>query len=84
MTIRFILCFSRFHSNVYKKLVGSFESQIKNGRSPMDMPVLPIVPLSRSVVACNTGPYGGLCQLDLDLDHPTHDRGNWVVLVQGI
>ena len=55
--------------------MGSFESQIKSGRTAMDMPTYPIAPLSRTVVGCNTGPYGGLCQLDPDLNHPTHDRG---------
>lgn len=64
-----------YHSNAYKKLIGSFETQIKNGRSPMEMPTYPIASLSRSVIGCNTGPYGGLCQLDPELDHPTHDRG---------
>ena len=67
-----------FYSNAYKKFVGSFESQIKNGRSPMDMPVHPIVPLSRAVLGSNTGPYGGLCQLDPEADHPTHDRGTFL------
>ena len=41
----------------------------------MDMPTYPIVPLARTVIGCNTGPYGGLCQLDPEVDHPTHDRG---------
>ena len=39
------------------------------------MPCHLIAPLTRQVIGCNTGPYGGLCQLDPELDHPTHDRG---------
>ena len=66
-----------FHSSAYKKFVGSFESQIRTGKTAVEMPALPIAPLHKSVMASSTGPYGGLCQLEADKDAPSHDPGLW-------
>ena len=69
------------HSNAYKKLLGSFESQIKYGRTAVEMPAYPIVPMDRFVVGCTTGPNGGLCQLSPELDHPPHEEGTKNVII---
>ncbi len=45
------------------------------------MPAHPIVPVDKFVVGCTTGPSGGLCQLNPELDHPTHEPG---VLMEGL
>jgi len=68
-------------STAYKRFVGSFESQIKYGRTAVEMPSHPIVPMDRFVVGCSTGPFGGLCQLDPEIDHPNIETGRelgWV------
>ena len=62
-----------------KLVTGSFDSQVKVGRTALDMPSHPLAPLQTSVMACSTGPYGGLCQLDPELDAPTHDKGKTAV-----
>lgn len=59
------------YSAVYNRLVGTYESQIRCGRTVFDMPGHHIAPLYTSVVACCTGPGGGICQLELDKDAPT-------------
>ena len=41
----------------------------------MDMPLIPLAPLQKSVMASCTGPYGGLCQLEAEKDAPTHNPG---------
>lgn len=74
--------FSRFSSAIsaaYKKFTGSFESQIRAGRTAVEMPALLLVPFKMPVMACCTGPYGGLCQLQADLDAPTHEKGASIV-----
>ena len=41
----------------------------------MEMPLVPLAPLQKSVMASCTGPYGGLCQLEADKDAPSHKPG---------
>ena len=57
-----------------------YDGEIRTGKTHMDMPALQLASLQRSVMACCTGPYGGLCQLDPEKDSPTHDRGEYPIL----
>ncbi len=66
------------HSNVKKLVNGSFESQVRTGRTPLEMPSHPLAPLQSSVIASTTGPCAGLCQLQAELDTPTHESGSFV------
>ena len=70
-------CLHPHHSSAVKRIVGSFESQIRTGKTAVDMPLIPLAPLQKSVMASCTGPYGGLCQLDAEKDAPTHTPGLW-------
>ena len=67
------------HSAAYKRLVGTYDSQIRCGRTPFDMPRHSIAPLHKPVVASCTGPCGGLCQLEPEKDAPTHPPGVCIV-----
>lgn len=66
------------HTLTHRKLVGSYGGQIKTGQTHLEMPSIPIAHLQKSVMASSTGPLGGLCQLDPELDAPTHDHSELV------
>ena len=64
-------------SKTYKKLAGVYSGDIRTGKTAVEMPALQLADLQKSVMACCTGPYGGLCQLNPEKDSPTHDRGEY-------
>ena len=66
-------------SVMYKKFAHSFEDQIKTGKSAVELPAYPLAPLQSSILASCTGPLGGLCQLQPELDTATHDPGMCVL-----
>lgn len=55
---------------------SSFEGEIVAGRTAVDMPGLPVAPLQRAVLACNTGPGAGVTELNHDMSSDdTINRG---------
>ncbi len=51
---------------------------MRTGRTALEMPSHSLAPLQAPVIASTTGPCAGLCQLQAELDTPTHESGSFV------